>query len=56
MRCQVFFRLETRLFGGRPEKSYFMLFSKGGFTERVLEEAREKREVLLVDLEELLES
>ena len=32
------------------------MFSKRGFMERVLEEAREKRDVLLVDIEELLES
>ena len=45
---------KSELFGGRQEKSYFMLFSKRGFTERVLEEAKKKQEVLLVDLEELL--
>ena len=47
---------KSELFGGQSGKSYFMLFSKRGFTERVLEEAKEKQEVLLVDLEELLES
>ena len=45
---------KSELFGGQSGKSYFMLFSKRGFTERVLEEAKEKQEVLLVDLEELL--
>lgn len=43
------------MFGGQPEKSYFMLFSKRGFTERILEEAREKDEVLLVNIGELFE-
>lgn len=49
-------REKSEVFGGRRGKSYFMLFSKRGFTERVLEEAREKREVLLVDMGELLEN
>ena len=48
-------REKSEVFGGRREKSYFMLFSKRGFTERVLEEAGEKEEVLLADIGELLE-
>ena len=47
-------REKSEVFGGRREKSYFMLFSKRGFTERVLEEAGEKEEVLLADIGELL--
>ena len=56
MDYQVLKKLQEKseLFGGQSGKSYFMLFSKRGFTERVLEEAKEKQEVLLVDLEELL--
>lgn len=49
-------RDKAKVFGRQPGKSYFMLFSKKGFTERVLEEGREKDEVLLVDIEELLEN
>lgn len=49
-------RKKAEVFGGRPGKPYFMLFFKRGFTERVLEEGREKDEVLLVDIEELLEN
>lgn len=49
-------RDKAEVFGRQPGKSYFMLFSKRGFTERVLEEGREKDEVLLVDIEELLEN
>lgn len=48
-------REKSEVFGGRREKSYFMLFSKRGFTERVLEEVGEKEEVLLADIGELLE-
>lgn len=48
-------REKSKVFGGQPEKSYFMLFSKRGFTERILEEAREKDEVLLVNIGELFE-
>lgn len=55
---QVLKKLQDKsvVFGGRPEKSYFVLFSKRGFTERVLEEAREKDEVLLVDIGNLFEN
>lgn len=48
-------REKSEVFGGRQEKSYFMLFSKRGFTERVLDEAGEKEEVLLADIGGLLE-
>ena len=47
---------KSELFGGQSGKSYFMLFSKSGFTEQVLEKGREKDEVLFVDTAELLEN
>lgn len=45
---------KSKAFGKQPEKSYFILFSKQGFTEKVQEEAREKEDVLLVALEDIL--
>lgn len=48
-------RDKSESFGKRPEKSYFILFSKQGFTEKVQEEAREKEEVLLVTMEDILQ-
>lgn len=54
---QVLKKLQDKsaAFGPRLEKSYFMLFSRRGFTERVLDEAKENDEVLLADIGTLFE-
>lgn len=38
----------------RIEKTYYVLFSKSGFTEAVLNEAKTDNSILLVDLSELM--
>ena len=42
------------IFSHRKGNSWYVLFSKSGFTEAVLEEAKKNNHVILVDLHELV--
>ena len=47
-------KVKADVFGMNRKNSYYVLFSKSGFTEAVLNEAKYDDSILLVDLEELM--
>ena len=42
------------IFCQKREHTWFVLFSKSGFTKAVLEEAEKAEDIMLVDLEQLI--
>jgi len=47
-------KAKADVFGGKCNHIYFVLFSKTGFTDAVVEEAKKDSSILLVDLEEIM--
>lgn len=47
-------KAKADVFGGKRNHTYFVLFSKTGFTDAVVEEAKKDSRILLVDLEEIM--
>jgi len=45
---------KTEAFGGNRENAYFVLFSKSGFTKKLLDEAIKDEKILLVSLEDIV--
>lgn len=43
------------MFGSKRNHTYFVLFSKLGFTDAMIEEAREDDSIMLVDLKQIME-
>ena len=49
-------KVKADAFSMNRKNSYYVLFSKSGFTEAVLNEAKSDNHILLVDLTELMKS
>lgn len=47
-------REKAKIFGKKQEKAYFFLFSKKGFTKAVQNESKEKKDVVLVTLRDMM--
>ncbi len=47
-------RAKADIFGKNRDNTYYVLFSKSGFTEAVINEAKFDSSIMLVDLNELM--